>query len=465
MTRPIRVLYAFGGHRWQHHHMLHQIRSVVDKLFLVIEDAHLDSTTVDPEWPTLMITSDWCQRDALTVRQHAERSAPDGSWSTLAFDDFSAPLAAHVSSMGGMPTYSVHAAFATLYKHQLRLIWNHLARRDPARRMQIVRFSCLKFRTFGDASSFRVIAGTDPALLRFPVIVKPDCLDGSSAVMRATTGTELNGALSYALTKMRSIRPIARALGFRVPPHLILEEELLPSPALCGHGEYSAQLLSCEGRHRVLGITDKFRSGAHFGELGHVFPSVTFPPALLSTVENTLCMVLDILEVLNAITTWDIIVTADGAIGLVEGQLRPSGNHVMELYDRVSPINPFHTLLGVPRQRNPNNVLGIVLFPLPVTPVFRVERIDVPTDARVHLSVDSRVYHARFWKGPIAGPQGYVRALCVADSFSKAMHILATWVNGVLIHGRDASGSAVATEMRLPELVLGGSVPVSEKPT
>jgi hypothetical protein len=454
-------VYVFGGHRWHHSHMIEQImRAGLDVGLIVEDDSAVEEAIAElPYRPWLYrLPAHWSDEDLEELARVIQGRGLSGPWSASALDDFSAPAAAALNAFGGIPTYPVEAALATLHKHRVRGAWNRMARQAESSVCAPVRFGHLRFPSF-ESRQFRRTAGEPPGILQTPLIVKPDCLDDSLGVSMVHDAGQVPDTIRSTLAKICGYRAAAAAVGFEIPPEVLVEEAIAPDRRLGSHGEFSAQMLSRAGVHRLLGVTDKIRSTGSFSEQGHVFPSIGFPPELHGHLERSLATLLDTLEVVRSISTWDLIVTDGGRIALVEGQLRPSGNHIMQLHELATGVNPFARLFGSdpigPGAGDIGKVAAVIL-PSPVNALERVDRVEFPEASRCRISVDNRLYTRRCWTGPEGGDGSLLRILYHGDSAMEAAQVLSDCLQHTSLVGRNAHGDVCSTALAMPEWRLGG---------
>jgi S-sulfo-L-cysteine synthase (3-phospho-L-serine-dependent) len=98
--------------------------------------------------------------------------------------------------------------------------------------------------------------------IKFPCIVKPVDDSGSNQVVKCLSFTELHGQVKEILAVKRNVRQQPTA-------QVALIEEYVEGP------EYSVEVFSYEGRHSIIGITDKSIGGEPYCiETGHIFPSL-----------------------------------------------------------------------------------------------------------------------------------------------------------------------------------------------
>lgn len=99
--------------------------------------------------------------------------------------------------------------------------------------------------------------------IRFPCIVKPVDDSGSNQVVKCLSYEELYQRVTDILAVKENVRRQPTA-------GVALIEEYVEGP------EYSVEVFSYEGRHSIIGITDKSIGGEpYFIETGHIFPSLS----------------------------------------------------------------------------------------------------------------------------------------------------------------------------------------------
>ncbi|EMT51778.1 MULTISPECIES: ATP-grasp domain-containing protein [Brevibacillus] len=99
--------------------------------------------------------------------------------------------------------------------------------------------------------------------IRFPCIVKPVDDSGSNQVVKCLSYEELYQRVTDILAVKENVRRQPAA-------GVALIEEYVEGP------EYSVEVFSYEGRHSIIGITDKSIGGEpYFIETGHIFPSLS----------------------------------------------------------------------------------------------------------------------------------------------------------------------------------------------
>jgi biotin carboxylase len=149
-----------------------------------------------------------------------------------------------------------------------------------------------------------------------PMIVKPVAGSGSRRILH------IDGPSSPVIAEFGDQRD--RESGW-------IAEEFLAGP------EVSVEAFSWRGHHQVLGITAK-RKGAHFVEMGHVFPA-DLPGPVRDAVSALVVRALSALEIDSAISHSEVILTADGP-RLVETHPRVGGDRIGRLVELVTGLHP-----------------------------------------------------------------------------------------------------------------------------
>lgn len=181
-----------------------------------------------------------------------------------------------------------------------------------------------------------------------PVVVKPTREAGSICVLAARDEAEL-------ATVVGRYRELAGTFGADVlagPLDEFLMEEFLDGP------EISVETLSFDGRHVVVGVTDKvIGGGPGFVELGHSMPS-RHPSALLEPAEALVQAFLDAVGLREGPAHTEMKLTARGPV-IIESHNRVGGDKINELAELVYGVDMDSYALGIP--------FGLV-EPLPESP-------------------------------------------------------------------------------------------------
>ena len=144
--------------------------------------------------------------------------------------------------------------------------------------------------------------------LHFPVIVKPLDRSGSRGITKLETADGLSAAIEH-----------AKEQGF-VKQALV--EEFAEGK------EYSVECLSIDGKHHLLGITEKFTTGAPaFIETGHIEPAC-FSEEKQEQIQSVVFHALDSLELTSGASHTELKVDEDGNIRIIEIGGRMGGDFI-----------------------------------------------------------------------------------------------------------------------------------------
>jgi hypothetical protein len=291
------VVLLFGGGRWGKEYVADMIRA----------------TGADLIWP-----DEWQQARAF------EQAV------VIALDEYIAENALAIAEKLGAPFYPNESHFISFHKHRLRSVWNQLAEGDP--NLIAVPFEWLR----EGAPSI--------APPPFPLIIKPDAYSGSVGVKLVQQPKQLNAALSQ-LRQILKQEQAAYAGDFEVCQDILLEHAIPRKPMPGCESEFTLHMLSRNGRHLLLATAEKQLNPDSYIEVGHTVPAVNIPQTFIEIAVAVTVQMLQQLEVHQCISNWEFIVTQNNQIALVEGQLRPSGDRLMQLIQLAKGINPFAALL------------------------------------------------------------------------------------------------------------------------
>jgi len=249
----------------------------------------------------------------------------------VAMDEYIAEEALALAEKLQLPFYPAESHFITFHKHRLRTLWNQLAETQP--HLMPVPFEWLP-------------AGqTSKAPPAFPVIIKPDAYSGSVGVRLVADADQLH----HDLERLRQVLQAeqARYIGEFDLCQDILIEQAIPRKAIPNcESEFTLHMCSSHGNHRLLATSQKQLDPDTYIEVGHTVPAKDIPATFLEMAEAVTVQMLERLGVRQCISNWEFIATPDDRIALIEGQLRPSGDRLMQLIQLATGINPFKVLLS-----------------------------------------------------------------------------------------------------------------------
>lgn len=207
---------------------------------------------------------------------------------------------------------------------------------DKARTREVTRkagLSRLDWQRAGDAAQLRDIL----AQVRYPVIAKP-----------------LEGTASKNVFKLASRES--------APPELFACLPMIVESFIDG-AEYSVESFSEGGRHRVLAITEKFKTEHNFVEIGHLVPARVdegLARRIAAFTEN----VLDAVGIENGPGHTEVMVARDGGIELIETHTRTGGDEIPNLVRLACGVDLYDLEA---RQMAGERVLPSIPDPLPCT--------------------------------------------------------------------------------------------------
>nr|WP_218008222.1 AMP-binding protein [Herbidospora sakaeratensis] len=153
----------------------------------------------------------------------------------------------------------------------------------------------------------------------YPIFVKPVCEAGSIGVFAVRDEADLVAVPG----RLRDIEARFDPADLVAPLDRFLMEEFLDGP------EISVETLSYDGRHVVVGITDKVLGGPGFVEVGHSAPSV-HPEEQLREATELVVRFLDAVGLRHGPGHTEVKLTARGP-RVVEGHARIGGDRINEL--------------------------------------------------------------------------------------------------------------------------------------
>jgi biotin carboxylase len=154
----------------------------------------------------------------------------------------------------------------------------------------------------------------------YPVICKPLAGIGSRGISRINREDDIDSALAYTRSGTGSLQSDA----------VMIEKFHVGA-------EYSVESISEDSRHLIACITAKHSDPVSFVELGHVLPA-EISRELADDITATVRAALDALGVQSGITHTEVIVTA-GRTHIIETHLRPAGDRIPEMLNRVRSID------------------------------------------------------------------------------------------------------------------------------
>jgi len=442
-----------GAHRWRREAVVQTVCDLGFEPILIVYEKEIVSDallrTLKPH--QLIHQSLSSPRSAKQIADLLFRMG--GDWFALGLDDYVCNFAAELSTFTSAPTMRPDAAIETREKHLLRARWNMLCRDNPrlfAVPFQFLRFSDLRFETIVERTEDLTFCESGH------LIVKPDGLDASIGIHKVKSWHQLSGAIESIRRELAPLADEVRTMGIDISPTIVVEHQIPRSQRLHPGGEFSVEVLSTrvsDGtavQHSLMGITEKYIDPKTCVEIAHCFPSAAFPHMLLDTVWETTSQMLDELGVQFCISHWEYIVTDEDRLALVEAQLRPAGDWIMQLITRATGHDPYGALLGaVNRERKPSlpdfaeKQIAAVFFPLPEREILGRFSIVCEAEAEPLLGksvfIDPDVNNASSWARHPQWCARYLSVITEGQSFDEAKELCQRVVSKMKIH--QAAGS------------------------
>ncbi|MEC3974232.1 ATP-grasp domain-containing protein [Amycolatopsis sp. H20-H5] len=188
-----------------------------------------------------------------------------------------------------------------------------------------------------------------------PVVVKPICEAGSIGVFAIRDEAELESVTA----RFRSLGGQFAKKDLAGDFERFLMEEYLDGP------EISVETLSFDGRHVLIGVTDKVCGGPGFVEIGHSTPS-RHPAPLVREVEELVTVFLDAVGLKHGPGHTELKLTARGP-RIIESHNRIGGDRINELTEIACGVDMDRYALGSrlgllePLTRSPEAVAGAAI--------------------------------------------------------------------------------------------------------
>lgn len=428
-------LVLFGAHRWKREDVIGFAQQAGFEPVLVLfqsEDISVEAERLGGVGLSVLRLS-YTSSDAIhSLADQLSKSRND--WVALGLDDYVCEIAAELSRYSTRgPLISKAGAHIALHKHLLREKWNNLADGD-AKRLFPVPFKLLQFDDVTFRSLSRIEESQHP-LGNGSFIVKPDALDASIGIKSVSDQSEIDKAIEEISRELTSIFSEAKEVGIQVAPDILIERKIPRSQTLHQGAEFSAEFLSTKVgskvEHTLIGVTQKYVDPKTFVEVAHCFPSQDFPDDLRPALIEATSSLLDELKVQFCISHWEYIVTDDNRLALVEAQLRPAGDNIMELVTLATGRNPYLALFDILRdagnRRPPTfvpNRTAVVFFPMPVEDIrgtmSLVSDHNLDSKMRGNLQVRSDLGAAARWGTQCTWNSRFLRIISEGDSYQSA---------------------------------------------
>jgi hypothetical protein len=446
-----------GAHRWGRASAVeHVIASGKTPVLLLF-----DSEDVPPELSKKLHASQVLRVrsgeavDDIRKRIHA---VAGDDWYAVGLDDYVCELAASLP-VPERQCFPPAAARIAQQKHELRRRWNAHCARDL--RLHPVEYRTIEF----DDLSLRSVT-SDERSAGFSqscrAIIKPDALDASLAVYALESfDQDYERARCMISDELLALKAYTDKLNIEIHPRLQIEHEI-PRGRTHPGAEFSLEILSTmsaagSSRHELLGITEKYIT-SNFVEVAHVFPSKAFPEHLMESAFQACASLLDEIGVRYCLSHWEMIVTPDERLALVEAQLRPPGDRITELIESVAGEHPYATLfahVGSARPRsaptNKRDVCAAVFFLGPTAEISKPISITIPLEliSSPRLLIDDDLKTICGWHGPISTFTRPLSLTVVDVDFHSAKAQASSLASRIFISHRDPRGATSSVPLQV----------------
>ena len=186
--------------------------------------------------------------------------------------------------------------------------------------MQRSNLPCIPFVVTSDAQRIIELGNA----CGWPMILKPAASSGSRQIHKVLSADGVASALASIHGDFPGVDPIA--------------EKFIEGP------EVSVEAFSWNGRHMILGVTDKITTGVpYFVETGHNMPSALAPEKIADIKALTLAL-LESIEHRDGPTHTEIIVSDDDPV-IVESHTRAGGDRIFEMVELVYGVDMIKSTL------------------------------------------------------------------------------------------------------------------------
>ncbi len=215
----------------------------------------------------------------------------------------------------------------------------------------------------------------------YPFVVKPTDLTAGFGILKVT-GPDDEDRVWEQVSRLRAVGMDRGSTLYQVQDFLL--EEYITGP------EFSIEALSFEGRHIVVGITEKSVDPDHFAELGHAMPA-RVEPGVEARIVAEVGRFLDAIGIRNGPSHTELRISPRGPL-VIESHNRVGGGHIGELVEAAYGIDLISYTLGWPFRlveeltERPEPIGGACARAL-LAPPGRVEGIEGIEELRAHPAV------------------------------------------------------------------------------
>lgn len=434
MPTSKKLVILFGAHRWGKSYIITKVLNGGYDVLLVKykkEQLEIDKHLLKSK---RISKFDILETDDITQIQKLIDSIKNKytSYWTIGLDDYTNELSSIFSKLLKLQTFPEKSVEICNNKHLLRDLWNNFSANNPDLRK-------INFQLINDIDHFDAV---NNLYIEYPLILKPNSLDASIGVRRINNPNDFKKYVTYIKKEFRYVLIQNKKNHITIPAGILAEENIVRNNAKGQSSEFTAHFITINKSHFLIGIAEKIIDNFTFIELGHTFPSQNFNDRYLGVVNEIFTKMLNYLQVANGISNWEFISTADNKIAMVEGQLRPSGDHVMDIIELSTGMNPISCLLknkldNLSFTITPNKVSSIFWLFIKI-PLFKIIDItnenDFDETIYVELSKDELISY-RYWQGPKNWFSRKSFILSYADTYMDLILKLKSYLNKIVIKG------------------------------
>lgn len=365
-------------------------------------------------------------------------------WCVLTLDDFVGKEACALAEHAPVDMYPVTSFNATTQKHQLRGIWNKYIADNPSMPLHPVNWAL--FNDSGEAMH-------DELMVQGPYIVKPNAYAGSVGMEMVTDQTEIAAAVKRTTATML-IEASQYDEGLLPDKHVLVEEAIPRNTKGAGIAEYSVHMMSVDGKHQAIAFSEKNINKISFIETAHLVPA-ELSHEYETLMEQVCADMLDQLQVENLISNWEFIITPEGKIGLIEGQLRPSGDKLMHLIQLSTGENPYQHWIKQVLGSAVNDITTIkhatVTWLSPKEVIHQITSVELPKLPNgVELNIDkAALLNSENWPGPVDWYNRYISVVASASKQCELNVIITDLADRIVLRGVDKKNNAIVTGCKL----------------
>lgn len=364
-------------------------------------------------------------------------------WNVLTLDDFVGKEACALADLAPISMYPIEAYRAATHKHKLRQIWNQYVADRPTKPLHSVGWAL-----YSEAGEVLHNHLSDQG----PYIIKPNAYAGSVGMEMVNSSTEIAAAVSRTNTTM-ALEAAQYDEGLMPDTHVLVEDAIPRRSQGSGIAEYSVHMMSYGGKHKAVAFSEKNINKTSFIETAHLLPA-DLSAEYQNLMEQVCADLLSQLQVENLMSNWEFIITPEGKLGLIEGQLRPSGDKLMHLLQLSTRQNPYQywikQVLGLPVSEMAALKHTTITWLSPKEVFHGITSIEISElPDGVELIVDeAALLQCTNWPGPVDWYNRYISVVAEAETTHQLQQLISQVAKRVILKGTDSHGKPLITTCR-----------------